>query len=211
MNSFPSTFDEAVQPLPSDKLPAEARAAQTKLAGQGYEVYVGLTRDYAQAIMAMAREPAILEYCPNDSGERFANESAVEHWLSKRRGTFLLLKRTETDGLRLAGYGWVGEKSSPHIPDSETTFSLRVGEADQGKGLAAPFARLTLAGSMVLFGARHMWLETWHSNGGAVHIYHKLGFTDCYERPDKRPSHQVGGLVDDVRIYMTLPDVLLRS
>jgi ribosomal protein S18 acetylase RimI-like enzyme len=208
MIPFPDTFSESTQSVPEASLGDKGLEAIQKLAERGYEVHAGLTPEFAQAISAMALEPSIREYCPKDSGERFADQASTERWLSKKRGTFLLLKRADDGSLSLVGYGWVGAGSNSRIPGGETTFALRVGEAGQGQGLATPFSWLIVAASAALYGAKNMWLETWLSNGGAVHIYHKIGFVDVAEQPDKR-SVPGGEAVDDTRVYMSLPNELL--
>ncbi len=86
---------------------------------------------------------------------------------------------------------------------------MRVGEASQGQGLATPFSRLILAGSATLYGSQDMWLETWASDGAAVHIYHKLGFEDVDSQVDQRPTAG-GQTVADTRLYMSLPNELLK-
>ncbi|MDP9131121.1 MAG: GNAT family N-acetyltransferase [Candidatus Binatota bacterium] len=205
--NFPDTFSETTTPLPADQLGEAGAEAAQKLAGRGYEVHVGLTPEFADAISAMALEPSIREYCPKDCGQRFADRASTESWLAKGRSMFLLLRR-EGDRLSLAGYGWVGAGSNPRVPGGETTFAIRIGETGQGQGLATPFAWLIVAGAAALYGAKKMWLETWAVNAGAVHVYHKIGFETVTEEPDQRflPS---GEKVADVRVYMSLPDSLL--
>ena len=209
MTNFPDSFSEDTQQISAERLDETGAQAVQALAEKGYEVHAGLTSERAEAIMSMALEPAIREYCPNDCGGRFASIEATKQWLAKHRGTFLLLKRTE-DGLQLAGYGWVGLSESSHVPGGETTFSLRVGEIGQGQGLAAPFTQVILAGSAVLYGAKNIWLETWASNGGAVHVYHKVGFVDVDEEMTERPTTN-GGAVPDTRLYMSFPNELLPT
>ncbi len=210
MTDFPNSFADETKPVPSVGLGQPAVEAVQQLAAKGYEVHFGLTPELAQALTVMARQPSIQTYCPNDSGRRFTNQAAAGHWLAKRRGMFLLLKRTDDSKLRLAGYGWAGNETSSLVPGGETTFALRVGEAGQGQGLATPFAWLIVAASAVLYGAQNMWLETWGSNGGAVHVYHKIGFINVVEVPGQRPLPD-GRAVDDSRIYMSLPNDLLRA
>lgn len=205
---FPNKFDEATHPLPDGLGQAGTEAAQ-QLAGSGYEVQFGLTPELADAISAMSQEPSIREYCPKDCGKRFKDKAATEHWLGKKRAVFVLLKR-EGDGLSLAGYGWAGPGSSSHAPGGKNTFAVRIGEAGQGQGLAAPFSWLIVAASAALFGAKNFWLETWASNGGAVHVYHKIGFKTVDEQADKRPTRE-GQTISDTRVYMTLPNELLPS
>lgn len=210
MIPFPDTFSESTQAVPEASLGEKGAEAVKKLADQGYEVHAGLTPELAQAISAMALEPSIRTYCPKDSSQRFADKASTERWLSKKRGMFLLLKRADNGSLSLAGYGWVGSGSNSRIPAGETTFALRIGEAGQGQGLATPFSWLIVAASAVLYGAHNMWLETWSSNAGAVHIYHKIGFVTVAEEPDKRPVPDAEA-ADDIRIYMSLPNELLPS
>lgn len=204
MKTFPDTFDKTTQPLPDGLGQAGAEAAQ-KLAERGFEVRVGLTPELADAISVMSQEPSIREYCPKDCAQRFKDRAATGHWLGKERAMFVLLK----DG-RLAGYGWAGPETSPHALAGKHTFAVRIGEAGQGQGLAAPFSWLIIAGTAVLYGARDFWLETWGSNGGAVHIYHKIGFETVDEQADKRPTKD-GDMVADTRVYMTLANSLLPS
>jgi RimJ/RimL family protein N-acetyltransferase len=207
MSSFPTDFSDSSTPLKAEDLDQAAVQAAAKLMERGYEVHTGLTEELAGQIIQMALEPGIKEYCPNDCGKRFKDMLSVEQWLSKRRGTFVLLKRSDNGGLDLAGYGWAGEGHSEHVPGGEATFAIRIGEAGQGQGLAALFAWLIVAGSAVLYGAKNFWLETWASNGAAVHTYHKIGFQDVGEEAAERPSST--GMVQDTRLYMSLDNQLL--
>jgi GNAT superfamily N-acetyltransferase len=203
MIPFPDAYDTALQPLPAEQMSEAGQQAIESLKSKGYEVQAGLTPEYADAIARLSLEPSIQEYCPKDSSERFTNREATAQWLSKKRATYLLLHRSDDGSLGLAGYGWVGTKQSPHVPGGETTFSLRVSENHQGKGLAAPFSVAMLAAATATYGAPHIWLETWASNGGAVHIYHKIGFNDVADQAEDRPS-RVGPNVPDIRMYMTI-------
>lgn len=190
MNTFPRTFTKLQQ------------LDTPELASKGYEVWAGLTPEYAAQITHMAQEPSICEYCPNDSNSRFTDKAAAERWLAKGRGAFLLMKRGHDD-LILAGYGWSGPEASKHVPDGETTFALRISKPYQGQGLAAPFASAIINTSANLYGATNFWLETWQSNSGAVHVYHKIGFTDVDNAAAER-STKDGVIVPDTRLYMTL-------
>jgi hypothetical protein len=207
MNQFPNTFTADIQLLPGPVL-AKTDAQVQLLASKGYEVWIGLTPEMAGRILTMSEHPSIREYCPRDSAERFTDRAATERWLAKWRAVFLLFKKEDNANLTLAGYGWAGAGSSSHAPAGENTFAVRIGEAGQGHGLAAPFSWLIVAGSAVLYGARDFWLETWASNGGAVHIYHKIGFETVAEKPDERLSLN-GEKVPDTRIYMSLANDLL--
>jgi ribosomal protein S18 acetylase RimI-like enzyme len=137
---------------------------------------------------------------------------AIEKWLSKQRLTFLLLKKEANGELNLAGYGWIGIKDSEHAPGAHTTFSLRVSQNHGGQGLAAPFSTLMVMGSATVFGIKDIWLETWASNGAAVHIYHKIGFEDVDAVPGERPTTlEGGGTVQDERLFMTFPNSFLLN
>jgi ribosomal protein S18 acetylase RimI-like enzyme len=206
MNPFPNDFQLNTQLISDESLDdKDAVEAIRQLAERGFEVHTGLTEQFADSIADMCLEPAIKEYCPNDSGQRFTNRQAVAKWLQKGRAVFLLLKHDVTgDDLHLIGYGWAGAAASSHVPAGETTFALRVGEAGQGQRLAEPFSRIMLAAADQLYGTKNIWLETWASNGAAVHIYHKLGFTAVTEEPGERLT-AAGETVPDKRIYMSLP------
>lgn len=209
MIDFPNSFDEQTKVLPTDNIGAAGVQAAQKLSERGYEVHYGLTAGVSDDIAQMALEPAIREFCPNDFGGRFANRDATENWLSKRRAVFLLMKKSDSENeAKMVGYGWVGLGASSHVPDGETTFAIRIGEAGQGQGLATPFAQLIVSGAAVVYGAKNMWLETWQSNAGAVHIYHKIGFEDVDSSDDERVSGS-GEIIKDTRLYMSLPNQML--
>lgn len=204
MMPFADSLARGTEALPSDRLGEAGAQAIEQLAAKGYEIHTGLTLEFAAAITKMAQEPSIREYCPRDSAERFTDLEATEQWLSKGRTVFLLLKREDNGDLSLAGYGWAGEAATEHVPGGQSTFALRVGQLGQGQGLATPFARLVVTAAIELYGAKNMWLETWASNGAAVHIYQKLGAVQVAEKPDQRPRPD-GTTIADTRLYMTLP------
>ena len=199
MSQFPSDFADSTQRLIADDFASQAdKDFLTAVEEKGFELHYGLTAEMAEAIVEMALEPAIKEYCPNDHGSRFSSLEATRAWLQKGRAVFLLVK-----GNQLAGYGWTGDSESRHVPGGQTTFAIRIGEAGQGQGMATPFARLIVAASAALNEAQDFWLETWQSNAAAVHIYHKIGFEDVAEESGERPTNE-GGNVADTRIFMRL-------
>jgi ribosomal protein S18 acetylase RimI-like enzyme len=204
---FPTAFASETLPLDTSLFNKTDVELIERLAEKGYEIHTGLTPAYADDIAQMCLQPSIKEYCPNDYGKRFANLDATEQWLAKGRLTFLLLKK-QGEEYSLTGYGWSGLETSEHAPGGESTFALRIGEAGQGQGLATPFARLIVAGTAAIYDVKNMWLETWASNGGAVHIYHKLGFKDVAQVDGIRPTAD-GRTVKDTRLYMTLSNDLL--
>ena len=206
-HSLPTTVTDQAINLPIESIAAKDRDMIDRLFAGGYQVQIGLTPQILQSIIAMAQEPAIKEFCPNDFGKRFANAEAAELWVTKGRAVFALLATDANGGLRLAGYGWVGRENSEAVPSGRSTFALRISQADQGKGLAAPFAWSIIAGGTLLYGLKDFWLETWGSNGGAVHNYEKIGFEAINEKLDERPTLQADvGIVYDNRIYMILPN-----
>lgn len=198
---FPDRLAENTILLDDQLTDSVSREAIMALQAKGFVVHMGLSASYADALIAMAQEPAIREYCPNDALVRFRDRAAIEEWLRKHRAVFLLLKQTP-DGLQLAGYGWSGTETTERVPDGQTTFALRVGELGQGQGLSTPFAQLILNATQYLYGSRNLWLETWASNAAAVHVYQKLGFQQVDEVAAERAS--AGGTVPDTRLFMTL-------
>ena len=207
MDNFPTTFTDETVPLDETLFNDADVVLLRELIGKGYELHTGLTLAYANEISKMCQQPAIKEYCPNDAGKRFTDRYAAEHWASKGREVFLLLKK-DGEKLNLAGYGWTGPETSQQIPGGEITFAPRIGEGSQGQGLSSPYSRLIIAATHALYNVQNFWLETWASNGAAVHVYHKLGFSDVKQEEGERPTLG-GGQVKDVRIYMSLPNELL--
>lgn len=203
MSGFPVSFTDNSIEVDSAKLDVGGQQALAVLHDKGYKVLVGLTSEYAEAIKQMSLEPSIQAYCPNDKSKRFTDEAAAQAWLTKGRCVFLLVGNQGDE--KLAGYGWSGYEHNEHIPDGKTTFALRVGEASQGQGLASPYAQVILSATKALYDADKFWLETWASNGGAVHVYHKLGFEQVDEVASERPLPD-GTTAPDSRLYMTLAD-----
>ena len=217
---YPTSFAEHTTPLPFG-LGARADEAMYELATRHLSVHTGLTADYAKAIGRIAQQPTIQEYCINDSTKRFASPDSTEAWLQKGddslraygRGVFLLLHEDSEHEVRLAGYGWTGPETSPHVPGSKVTFALRLNESFQGMRAARPFTDLILAGSAALYGASGIWLEAWGSNTRATSTYERAGFI---HHPDAteyavRPSMRFSPQVPDIRLYMSLPDELITN
>ena len=210
MSDFPTELAQQSQPVKTDTLSKKGQQAAQELFSKGYQVHFGLTADYADEIAKMALEPSIKEYCPNDYGARFKGRETTTAWLKKGRAAYLLLKQGSSGRLELVGYGWAGTSKSSHVPGGDTTFALRIGESGQGQGLATPFARLIIDSSANMYDAKNFWLETWFSNGGAVHVYHKLGFVNVEEVVDERLKAD-GTKVADTRLYMSLSNDLLNT
>src|SRR5581483_3049165 len=137
--SLPTNFTDLQQIRP-DKVKPNAQTALSELNEKGFQVFTGLTPELAADVLIMSKEPAIREYCPKDSSERFSDQAAVQDWLSKGRAFFSL----QRDG-QLIGYGWTGQATSSHVSGGQTTFALRIGEAGHGQGLATPFSWVTIS------------------------------------------------------------------
>ncbi len=201
MMPTPDSFAQVAQAISLQSSGQKTNSALTKLSEAGYEIQLGLTQAYADQILKMSQEPSIREYCTKDSAERFRDRPATENWLKKGRAIFLLVKNDASK--TLVGYGWAGPATSPQVPDGKSTFAVRLGEAGQGLGLATSFCWLIGVASAEVYGLKNFWLETWASNGAAVHIYHKLGFQDVAQIPSQRPRPD-GQTVPDTRLYMSL-------
>ncbi|MFI5271186.1 MAG: GNAT family N-acetyltransferase [Candidatus Saccharimonadales bacterium] len=202
---FPSRLDTEVQDLQIDSLSDNAKSCAETLRSKGYKVVHGITKEYASKVAELTKQPSIREYCPKDNSERFKDLESMEHWLEKGRAFYMLIWTDSEGNKEVAGYGWLGSRTNPHIPGGETTFSLRISELHQGKGLAAPFSVLILEAGKKTYSTPNLWLEAWKSNAGAVHIYHKLGFLDVAEEQEMRPTAK-GGTISDTRMYMKYPE-----
>lgn len=210
MKDFPTDLAEVSSPLNVSLFNGREAEMLEQLSSAGFEIRLGLTRAYCEAIRMMCLQPSIKEYCPNDSGVRFHDDIMTEEWLKKGRCVFLLTKKSDDTGKEpeLVGYGWSGPGETSHVPGGKVTVAPRIGEGGQGHGLGTPFCWLIVAATAVLYEARDFWLETWESNGAAVHIYGKLNFVEVDREASSRPTAD-GGSVDDIRLFMTLDNSLL--
>lgn len=187
--------------------PAEDSAVK-ELNERGFGVLVGLSEKQWPQILKLANQPHIKKYCPNDcTDKRFASLESTRKWLASGRAVFMLT-RTE-DKNNVIGYGWVGTKATAEVPGGETTFAVRLGEQALGQKLSEPFSRAIIDVSNKMFGLKNFWLETWASNGGAVHAYQKLGFELVSQREDKRAEGN--DVIDDTRLFMTLSNENLQK
>lgn len=203
MKDLPNSLVDNPAELSSFDLEATAQAAVEDLDARGFKVLVGLNEAYAEQIMSLCHEDAILEYCPNDAGSRFTDLAAAKTWVAKQRAIFLLV---EKDSGKLAGYGWVGEEdNNQEVKDGKTTWAIRISQNYQGQGLATPYAKAIVFGGRSIYGLDHIWLASWASNPAAIHVYGKLGFVEAVQVSTDRKDLQ-GETVHDSRIYMYLPE-----
>ncbi len=204
MAMFPTDFTATIWPLTADFDEVTNEAIQS-LQQRDYVILVGLTPELHKDILAMASEEHIREYCPRDcSLERFANEQSTRRWLAAGHAFFTLMKKTST-GQQPVGYGWSGPKTTEQVPGGQTTFAVRVAQAGLGQKLSEPFSQVIIGVTAKLYEARKFWLETWGSNGGAVHVYEKLGFKLISQQPSERPTVNRGN-VSDTRLFMSLAE-----
>lgn len=208
MNS-PKLLSDSLKKIDTSLLSPIGKDYYQKVVDAGFDINYELTGDAANQIIQLSLEPAIKEFCPNDSGTRFKDLEAVKEWISKGR-IVVLLTKVLNDRTQVVGYGWVGEGESEKVDNGKATFAIRIGEAGQGQGLGTPFASLIVEVAASVYGVKNIWLETWQSNAGAVHIYHKIGFEDVANEPSFRKTAD-GHEVEDVRIYMNLPNEKLPN
>lgn len=200
MSNYPVRFTNTPQRLSAAQLSEVGQSALADLAAKGYYIQLGLTRSNVTALQTLSLQPSIREYCPNDCTKRFHDEATTADWLGKGRAAILLV---QADTGEIAGYGWVGDGTSEHVPGGTETFAIRLSEAHQGKGLATPYNQVIVDVARQLYGSEHMWGEAWQSNAAAVHIYQKIGFVIIGSEPTTRPT-AAGGTTQDTRLYMIL-------
>lgn len=189
------------------------------LRNAGFVVSTGLHRQDAAALAEISSQVGTQEYCPNDSIRRWGNEEMIEAQLRKDGGRAVFILESVEDN-QTYGFGWTGtaSKEEAAITGCENTFAIRLHEKARGKGLATPFSKAIVAGSMAIYGMRGIGLETWGSNAAAVRTYLGakavvMGTVDS-ERPtqivepgvflkefngEQRPHRK------DVRVYMQYP------
>ncbi len=202
MKSFPSDLSattKVLEPNYDDK----TNDAINNLGERGFYILHGLTEELAGQIFAMAKESHIREYCPRDcTEERFADVASTKKWLSRGHAVFMIAKKNGDDW-QIVGYGWSGPKETPEVPGGQTTFAVRLGEAGLGQKLSLPFSQAIIGATQGIYEAPNVWLETWASNAGAVHVYKELGFELVTEVPSQRPTSE-GQKVEDTRLFMKL-------
>lgn len=200
----PQTLSNSLHSIDQSKLSDSGKAFYQKILDRGFDIKFELDETAAKQIIKLSLEPAIKEFCPNDSGKRFKDIDSLKQWISKGRIVVLLTKQVDNN-TEVVGYGWVGEGESMYVETGKATFAIRIGEAGQGQGLGTPFAALIVEVAASEYGINNIWLETWQSNAGAVHIYHKIGFEDVASEKSLRKKGD-GSEVEDVRLYMSLPN-----
>jgi hypothetical protein len=184
----------------TDNLGERANASLQILQEHGFVVGVGMTEAFQPQVAAIAEEPAVVEYCPNDK-KRVGTLEALHKWQSKGRGAVVVYATGEFDTsgmspedmqqlaeegyLEAVAYGWSGAEPNKHIPGGDITTayrgSLRATElARQRSEKGHPLRRMGLhLGELVLgtavhhFGAKAAAIteENWTSNIPAVRLY----------------------------------------
>lgn len=190
MSNYPTEFSEELTSLPTSEHNPRLNYAVGKLIAAGLKVYAGVRLADQPDITAIGAQPAVVEYCPNDAESRFASGETMAKWLKKGRGMFLL--KRAGDGA-LAGYGWTGPEQCDKVPQQENTFAIRLNkDVIAGKGVGKLFTMAIVAGSMSLYGARNLGLETWGSNTAAVKTYLGAGAELVTSLDSERPTLEVG-------------------
>lgn len=186
------------------------------LRNSGLVVVAGLRPERVADLTEIAEQVGTREYCANDIKTRWTDITTAEKQLAKDGGRAVFRLERLEDG-KTMGFGWTGKSSDEereYLPDCENTFAIRMHEASQGQGLAVPFTKAIVFGSMALYGARKIGLETWGSNTAAVRTYRRAGAELVTTKDDIRPTlheDEYTFLVDgvphrrDVRLYMQFP------
>jgi hypothetical protein len=211
MANFPTGFTESRHVTQYD-VPGKYSLPFIQLEHAGFAVVAGLTKEDVPALTEIAEQAGTREFCPNDIATRWTDKRAAKAQLGKDGGRGVLrLVSLEDD--QTIGFGWTGaisDKEKGFLPDCENTFALRLHEAARGKKLATPFSRAIVAGSMALWGARRIGLETWGSNTPAVKAYLGAGAQLVTTKDDVRPTlikenQDKNGNRQDIRLYMQYP------
>lgn len=172
MANFPTGF-EAPHYIDPAEITARYAAPFIELDKLGYVVVAGLCPANVADLTEISEQAGTLEYCPNDIAKRWTDIPTAEKQLGKDggRGAFRLEKIATSE---TAAHGWTGKSSADErafLPDCENTFAVRVNERFQRQGLGKLFSHAIVAGSMGLYRAKRIGLETWASNTGAVKSY----------------------------------------
>lgn len=180
--TYPTTFMAELAPLP-------AAIEQSALHQKGLYVGQGLTQDLAQQLVDRSREPHIVEYCPNDSAQRFKSVDAIKEWLAQGRLALPLVKK-RSGAWQLVGFGWLGPKQlvvdGHPVANATITFSFRLYNEALGQGNALPYLHTLLASHAAQYGNNGVWLEAWSDNAPAIRTYQKAGFTTVAQSPQLR-------------------------
>ncbi len=210
---YPTTFTDNPKNLINVALDDMGAEAVLRLREAGFEVVAGVQVADVPTITEIARQKAVLEFCPNDVTKRFGDQAMMEHWLGKNggRGAFLL-REIKTQQIR--GYGWTGLSKCEQLPDYAHTFGVRLDERVGGRGFGALFVAAIFSGSKVLYSTRGIWGEAWGSNVGAVKTYLRIGAvlvatTDGWRSTLGTEQDEVYGKRRDIRLLMKFPNTLI--
>lgn len=211
MANFPTGFTEPIH-LTQYDVPGKYSLPFMHLESKGFAVVAGLTEDDVPALTEIASQEGTREFCPNDIATRWTDKHAARAQLAKDGGRGVL-RLISLEDEQTMGYGWTGaisDKEKRLLPQCDNTFALRLHEAARGKALATPFSRAIVAGSMALWGARRIGLETWGSNTAAVKAYLGARAELVTTKDDVRPTlvkenQDDEGNRRDVRLYMQYP------
>ena len=155
--NVPQTLSNSLHSIDQSKLSDSGKAFYQKILDRGFDIKFELDETAAKQIIKLSLEPAIKEFCPNDSGKRFKDIDSLKQWISKGRIVVLLTKQVDNN-TEVVGYGWVGEGESMYVETGKATFAIRIGEAGQGQGLGTPFAALIVEVAASEYGINLVWI-----------------------------------------------------
>jgi hypothetical protein len=192
---YPTTLCDKPRELP-------ARVDQMRLRNAGFCVMTGLNRALAEQLVEASKEDHIVDSCPGDSIDRFANVEAVGAWLSKGRLALPLVRKLDSNQLQLAGFGWTGPETpgdeAPIMPGASITFAIRLYNKALHKHLSFPYTLAILAANKALHRNKGIWLDTNSNNLVAINTYEKAGFVYAGEATTERNG------IQQTRLYMVL-------
>ncbi len=200
---FPTEFNQHLEILDANQLDRDGQRAVRAMYDMGFDVTAGVLESDVDHITAIAQQHGVREYCPNDATKRFGSKAMMESWLTKNGGRGMFILRAA--GV-VAGYGWTGPERSDALPETTTTFAVRLSEhaGATGRGLGSLFTTAIVSGSMALYGAEGIGLETWGSNTKAVRSYLRSGAELVSTQDDVRPTWVSGNSEQrqDIRLFM---------
>jgi hypothetical protein len=197
--NYPTGFTEKI-PLTPAILDEHGQAALGALAKKGFEVVMGIEPADLSRIGRVAGQEAVREFCKKDLTKRVGSVNMAGKWLEDGRGVFQLL------GEGNGGYGWTRPEECEELPDSETTFAIRIDSNLGGKGLGPLFSNAIVSGSAALFEAKRVGFESWGSNIAAFKTYRRAGAEVITAREDYRPTqrpapNEKDGQRRDIRLF----------
>ncbi|HSX42504.1 MAG TPA: hypothetical protein VLF59_00275 [Candidatus Saccharimonadales bacterium] len=217
---FPTDFEAEFHALqPEQGLGEEVDVWLERLADHGFVAARGIHLAQADNLSAIAHDPKVVEYCPNDRKTRFATVEMQRKWVGTETGRAAIgmyhpdgqrgaidlrdLPKITAHDVTQVAHGWGGKKLNGRIVGADVTTAYRVGSEGSRharESRKSPEDRFSLGYPLGLLVVENLVryhgvpkpmisLENWESNDSARHLYDVLGF------------HEVSGVprVYDVR------------